>query len=137
MMFARASIASGLLRRQSARYTLAAGFLGVRPKKKKRKFTCYVPFMWQALVLAIIGTLLIIGGIVMCTFGYLSDNVFMPTPSTTDQEKSTVDEGVVTVGTLTTVVQYPYYSYCVRYLIYVGPVLMGSGCFLVVVASVV
>lgn len=135
-MFARASIASGLLRRQSARYSLASGFLGVRPKKKKRKFSCYVPFMWQALVLALAGTLLIIGGIVMCTFGYLADNAVIPTPPS-ELEGSTTDEGVVTVGALTTVEQYPYYSHCVRYLIYVGPVLMGSGCFLVVVASVV
>lgn len=92
--------------------------------------------MWQALVLALVGTLLIIGGIVMCTFGYLADNAVIPTPPS-DLEGSTTEEGVVTVGALTTVEQYPYYSHCVRYLIYVGPVLMGSGCFLVVVASVV
>lgn len=41
-----------------------------RPKKEKRKFRCYVPFVWQALLATTIGMMVIAGGTIMCIVGY-------------------------------------------------------------------
>jgi len=43
---------------------------GQRPKKKPRKFRCYVPFVWQALLATGIGMVIIAVGTVMCVIGY-------------------------------------------------------------------
>lgn len=136
-MFARASIASGLFQRQCTRYSLASGLLlggggGARPRKKRRKFTFYVPFMWPAMALTLGGAVMIVGGVTMCIYGYFADSETQRHAYWERQE-----EERMTTADDDTSVQYPYYNYSLRYLIYVGPVLMAIGCFLIVIASVV
>lgn len=138
-MFARASIASGLFQRQCTRYSLASGLLlggggggGARPRKKRRKFTFYVPFMWPAMALTLGGAVLIVGGVTMCIYGYFADSEAQRHAYWEEKEE---EERMTTADD--TSVLYPYYNYSLRYLIYVGPVLMAIGCFLIVIASVV
>ena len=41
-----------------------------RPKKKRKPFRWYFPFIWQALLACFLGAVVIIGGTTMCAMGY-------------------------------------------------------------------
>ncbi|KAK2145787.1 hypothetical protein LSH36_657g00002 [Paralvinella palmiformis] len=120
-MFARAGISSRAFRGEHT-----GGFFG-RPKKKKkdeekRKFRCYVPFMWPACAAVCCGLLVLCGGTAMCVTGYYARNF------------TTIE---LSNGTNTW-----YEIDRIRYALmwnmtYVGPILMGFGCFAIVIACVV
>ena len=67
--------AAGRILRHSRRLSSVpgGGILGVavRPRRKeKRKFRCYMPFMWSALVMSFVGITIIMGGTAMCVAGW-------------------------------------------------------------------
>lgn len=95
-----------------------------RPKKKKekQKFRCYIPFMWSTCVAIFTGFAILSAGLLMCVFGYFGD----------DSHRQRVDNSTRSWNvTETSGINH------MRGLTYIGPVLMGFGCFIIVVACVV
>ena len=118
-MFARAGISSRAFRGEHT-----GGFFG-RPKKKKkekRKFRCYVPFMWSTCVALWGGFSVLCGGTAMCITGYYAANFTSIQVSNQTHTWSEVD---------------PIPYALMWNMTYVGPVLMGFGCFAMVIACVV
>lgn len=102
-----------------------------RPKEK-RKFRCYMPFMWSALALSFFGLTVIVTGTAMCVagwyLGHFGADDLLPT-SVIGSPNATAAEGQV----LGISVEIPP----ARGLAYAGPVVMSFGCFAVVFACVV
>jgi len=126
---------AGRILRQNRRLSsLPAGGGGVarqRPKEK-RKFRCYMPFMWSALALSFFGLTVIVTGTAMCVagwyLGHFGADDLLPT-SVIGSPNATAAEGQV----LGISVEIPP----ARGLAYAGPVVMSFGCFAVVFACVV
>lgn len=76
--------AGRILRNLNRRESLATGrasFLAAKVvKKEKRKFRCYVPFVWQALTATCLGLIVIVVGVGLCVVGYYADR-FRPAAS--------------------------------------------------------
>ena len=102
-------------------------------KKEKRKFRCYIPCLWQAMVAAGAGLFVVLVGTGMCVIGYYTgyDNFLSidldSNPELDDNDTLTVEADNTTVilgGHL-------------KFFTYVGPVLMSFGCFTLVFSCVV
>jgi len=124
-------------------------------EKERRRFRCYMPFMWPALVMSCIGLLIIFAGVVMCFFGYYfrpfsvvviakdHSELFIGNNKRTSMlvpvaPSSTNSPSVTTAVSATTAVIYDQSSLpTYRGLIYVGPVVMSFGCFAIVFACVI
>jgi len=125
---------AGRILRQNRRLSsLPAGSLTGAPaakprRKEKRKFRCYLPFMWSALAMSFVGILIIVGGTVMCIAGwYLGHFDDEPEPEVVPAANATpAVVGVVSMEILPG-----------RGLAYTGPVIMSFGCFAVVFACVI
>ena len=105
-----------------------------RRKEKRRKFRCYLPFMWSAFAMSFLGITIIVTGTAMCVagwyLGHFGDDAFRPEPSSGSQNASYVGETSAVVGVLVDIPP-------ARGLAYAGPVVMSFGCFAVVFACVV
>ncbi len=98
-----------------------------KQKKRKRPVVC-LPFMWPTFIGSMLGLIIICVGIAMCFVGYYEKN-----------SRLMANENVTT--TITTSIPDPLSHNLadkhMNNLTIVGPVLMGFGCFVVVVACVV
>ena len=149
--------AAGRILRNNRRLSaIPPGGLLAPPKvreKERRKFRCYVPFMWSALVMSCIGLIIILAGIAMCFFGYYfgpfavviiakehsdpllgSNNwtsmVVPVVPSSTNSPSVTIAPAAAVNLDQSSLPTY-------RGLIYAGPVVMSFGCFAIVFACVI
>ena len=95
-----------------------------RKKKQKEKFRCYVPFMWPTCAAVSVGSIILAAGVLMCVVGYFSseDSTRKDRGGANDTAAwNSTETGDSHLGGLT----------------FVGPVFMGFGCFIIVVACVV
>ena len=74
--------AGRILRNLNRRDSLAPGRTSLLAapvvKKEKRKFRCYVPFVWQAMTATCLGLIVIVVGIGLCVVGYYADRLRPP-----------------------------------------------------------
>ncbi|ELU09919.1 hypothetical protein CAPTEDRAFT_201969 [Capitella teleta] len=128
IMFARAGISGRILRsgRDGTAPVSLHPFLARPKKKQKTKCYCYVPVVWQAIVAVMCGILALMAGTAMCTFGYYA--IPLPTSAPRNETEDGEDEKVPNLNG-------EEYGH-LHNLAYVGPVLMGMGCFVIVVSCV-
>lgn len=123
-----------------------------RKMKDRRKFRCYVPFVWQALMATCIGFLVILIGIALCVVGYYADHIqSLTAPRRLDNitsalslasrekygpEGKAADEGTSGRGGGESGAGTTGYNY-LRCMIYIGPALMSCGSFAIVFSCVV
>src|SRR6218665_2561012 len=98
----------------------------VERKRKGRYYRCFVPFMWPALLMTLVGLLLIGGGVAICTAGYY---LTYSTGNITDYSEITQLLSSVDNGTSTNIET--------KLLIYFGPILMSFGVFSIVISCVI
>ena len=102
---------------------------------EKRKFRCYLPFMWSALAMSFFGITVIVTGTAMCVagwyLGHFGADDRLPTP-VVSSPNATGGMGQAPSVFGVSVDMPP-----ARGLAYAGPVVMSFGCFAVVFACVV
>lgn len=101
-----------------------------KKKKPKRKFRCYVPFVWQAMAAACAGVVVVAAGAGLCVVGYYADRMRNSLPRRLDNVTSAWMEGEETRQQLCGFCRW-------KVLIYVGPALMSCGSFAIVFSCVV
>src|SRR6218665_2537964 len=123
-----------------------------QPKKRmkdKRKFRCYVPFVWQALMATCVGFFVMLIGITLCVVGYYADHIqSLTAPRRLDNVTSTLslvrekyategktEEGAGS-GARGESAAGSGYNY-LKCMIYIGPALMSCGSFAIVFSCVV
>lgn len=103
-----------------------------KKQKPKRKFRCYVPFLWQAMAAACAGVVVVVAGAGLCVVGYYADRMRNSLPRRLDNVTSAWTEGEETTR------QQQPCGFCRwKALIYVGPALMSCGSFAIVFSCVV
>lgn len=117
-------------------------------RKERRKFRCYMPFMWSALMMACAGLGIILTGIAMCFVGYYlgpfgstsvvasddrSDAIFEHRSNSTSTDGPSTNWSPMAAAVSHE--QSTLQTY--RGLIYAGPVVMSFGCFAIVFACVI
>ena len=99
-------------------------------KRKRRKMTLkqrmYLPFMWSTCLGTFLGFLVLCGGTAMCVVGYYSEYF-----ATSETISTTVN------GTDIVIIKDSTMQFHIRNLTFVGPIFMGIGAFIIVVACVV
>ena len=101
-----------------------------RKRKEKEKFRCYVPCMWPTTVALLLGFLVMGCGVIMCVTGYFNGRF---SPLEDNSNFTTIAPPTTVATTEPTLVKIT----SMQILVYLGPVLMGMGCFTVVVSCVV
>ena len=98
--------------------------LGPRRRQQGEKvaFLCWIPFMWRPCLAGVVGLLVLLGGAAMSVIGYYAQD--MATFKTSN-------------GTHTFNQVNSNKRFHLNNLTYLGPVVMGCGCFIMVVACVV
>ena len=96
------------------------------PKRRRKEdelgFYCWVPFMWKPCVAGFVGLFVLLGGTAMSVLGYYARDLATERVSNGTHAYHTVNDNKrISIGLLT----------------YIGPVVMGFGCFTIVVACVV
>ena len=125
-MFASAALSTHALR-STRSYTLpTATKSGIatyhKRNRKKVPFQCYIPFLWSTFIGTMAGFAIMTGGCAMCVVGYYADYYSsVPIRNATHSYSLRDDSAYLRLRSLT----------------YIGPILMGTGCFIVVVACVV
>ena len=103
---------------------------GGHRKRKRRKMTLkqrmYLPFMWSTCLGTFLGFLVLCGGTAMCVVGYYAEYF-----ATTETVSTTVN------GTDTVIIKDSSMQFHIKNLTFVGPIFMGIGAFIIVVACVV
>ena len=99
-------------------------------KRKRRKMTMkqrlYLPFMWSTCLGTFLGFLVLCGGTAMCVVGYYAEYF-----ATTETISTTVN------GTDIVIIKDSSMQFHIKNLTFVGPIFMGIGAFIIVVACVV
>lgn len=112
--------AGRILRNLNRRESLAPGrasFLAAKVvKKEKRKFRCYVPFVWQALTATCLGLIVIVVGVGLCVVGYYADR-FRP-PSSLLNSRRLDNDTSAWVDDESTVMSNLLFSYCICVYVY-------------------
>ena len=114
-----------------------------RPKKKRKKFRCYVPFVWQALTAACIGLVVVLVGVGLCIVGYHADRLMSIMHDDTPLQPrhlnnyNDYDNNSEVNGTETAWAHLAGTYIHLKYLIYLGPALMSCGSFAIVFSCVV
>ena len=91
-------------------------------RRKKQEFICWLPFMWRPCLGGLVGLLVFLGGVAMSVVGFYSKKL-----STSQANNGTHTYDVINNNK----------RFHVNNLTYLGPVIMGCGCFVMVVACVV
>ena len=128
---------AGRILRQNRRLSsLPAGAaVTARPRKEKRKFRCYMPFMWSALAMSFFGITVIVTGTAMCVAGWYLGHFGADELITKTVVQSS--NGTAVIGQPASLLGISVDMPPARGLAYAGPVVMSFGCFAVVFACVV
>ena len=103
---------------------------GGHRKRKRRKMTLkqrmYLPFMWSTCVGTFLGFIVLCGGTAMCVVGYFAE--YFATTETVSNTSNGTDIVITKDSSM---------QFHIKNLTFVGPIFMGIGAFIIVVACVV